>query len=130
MSLETFAGTASRAGQRVVNSQIAQHDDYIMFSADVSQAFAKGLTFEELARLTGQPLRAVEFDLSAADVELLRELPGYSDFDPTRETLAMIKPIYGLKDAPRAWRKKLHQVLVAFYLEQLHAATEQYVLHD
>ena len=23
----------------------------------------------------------------------------------------MLEPIYGLKDAPRAWRKKLHQVL-------------------
>jgi len=40
-SLETFAGTASRAGQRIVNSEAAQHRDMVLFSFDVSQAFAK-----------------------------------------------------------------------------------------
>ncbi len=43
--------------------------------------------------------------------ELLRKIKGFEDFHPARETLEMIKPIYGLKDAPRAWRRKLHQVL-------------------
>ena len=57
-SYETFAGTASRAGQRIVNTMVAQDDDMELFSFDVSQAFAKGLTFEEYARLTGQQLNS------------------------------------------------------------------------
>ena len=129
-SLETFAGTASRAGQRAVNSIAAQDPDMILFSFDVSQAFAKGLTFEELAQLTGTPLRQVEFDLQAGDVELLRKLPGFEDFDPKTETLRMLKPIYGLKDAPRAWRKRLHQCLVDFGLVQTLAEAELYVSHE
>ena len=132
--LETYAGTASRAGQRVVNSVAAQHPDWIMFSYDVSKAFAKGMTFEEIARLTGQPLRAVEFDLQPEDVPLIRKIPGFENFDPRTETLAMIKPIYGLKDAPRAWRKKLHIVLSSWgtsgeTMRQLHAEAEIYTLH-
>ena len=102
-----YAGTASRSGQRIVNSVAAQHEDWVLFSFDVSQAFAKGMTFEELARLTGMPLRAVEFDLAPEDVQLLKKLKGFEDYNPLKETLQMVKPIYGLKDAPRAWRKKL-----------------------
>ena len=127
--LETYAGTASRAGQRMVNSVCAQHEDFVLFSFDVSAAFAKGMTFEELSRLTGMPLRKVEFTLAADDVALLRKIKGYEDFDPLKEVLAMIKPIYGLKDAPRAWRKKLHQVLVSWSMGQLRAEGELYAKH-
>ena len=128
--LETFAGTATRSGQRVVNSITIQHPDFVLFSLDVSQAFAKGLTFEEYARLTGTQLRQVEFDISADDVALVRKLPGFSDFNPATEVLRMLKPIYGLKDAPRAWRKRLHQVLTEWGLCQLAAEAELYVRHD
>ena len=42
----------------------------------------------------------------------------------------MIKPIYGLKDAPRAWRKKLHQVLIGqLSCRQLYAEPELYCAH-
>ena len=42
----------------------------------------------------------------------------------------MIKPIYGLKDAPRAWRKKLHQVLIDWQSSrQLLAEPELYCTH-
>ena len=100
--METFAGTASRWAQRVVNSCTVQEDGFILFSLDVGSAFAKGMTFEELSKLTGEPLRAVEFDLNPEDVKILRQIPGFETFDPATETLTMIKPIYGLKDAPRA----------------------------
>jgi len=66
--METFAGTASRWAQRVVNSCTVQEEDFVLFSFDVGSAFAKGMTFEELSRLTGEPLRAVEFDLASEDV--------------------------------------------------------------
>lgn len=42
----------------------------------------------------------------------------------------MIKPIYGLKDAARAWRKKLHQVLCCWSMSQLRAEGELYVRHS
>ena len=127
--LETFAGTASRVGQRLVNSIGAQYDDFVLFSFDVSQAFAKGMPFEELSKITGEPLRAVEFDLRGEDVDFLRLIPGFEDFNPSLETLEMIKPIYGLKDAPRAWRKRLHQAMTKGRLKQLHAEPEIYTRH-
>ena len=127
--LETFAGTTSRAGQRLVNTIVAQNANMVLFSFDVSQAFAKGMTFEEYAKLTGTTLRRVQFSLHPDDVCILRMLEGYSDFDPSTEVLDMIKPIYGLKDAPRAWRKRLHQALTKFGLRPLIAEPEVYVMH-
>ena len=38
----------------------------------------------------------------------------FKDVDPKYETFTMLKLIYGLKDAPRAWRKKLHEVLTGW----------------
>ena len=87
------------------------------------------MTFEELARLTGEQLRHVEVDLDAEDVALIRQLPGYTDFNPRTETLQMLKAVYGLKDAPRAWRRRLHQVLTEFRLTPLIAEAELYIRH-
>ena len=128
-SLETFAGTATRWSQRVINSVAATEDNHTLFSLDVSKAFAKGMTFEELSRLSGQPLRTVQFELAAADIPLLKRIPGFEDFDPNREVLTMFKPIYGLKDAPRAWSKKLHEVLVKFGLRKSLADDQIYLWH-
>ena len=50
--LATFAGTTTRWGQRLVNSVAAQHG-WTLFTADVSQAFLRGLTFEQAAKLKG-----------------------------------------------------------------------------
>ena len=47
------------------------------------------------------------------DITILRKIKGFENYNPNTNTLNMKKPIYGLKDAPRAWRKKLHQVLQA-----------------
>ena len=88
------------------------------------------MTFAEMARHTGEPLRSVEFDLHPRDVPILRKLKGFELFDPRTETLRMIKPIYGLKDAPRAWRQKLRKVLSDFGLKQLIAEGEIYVRHQ
>ena len=128
-SLETYAGTTSRAGQRLVNCIVAQEEDWELFSIDVAQAFAKGLTFEQMARLTGTQLRAVEFELPPSDVALLRKIEGFQTFDALTEVLRMLKPIYGLKDAPRAWRKCLHLALEEFFCRQLVAEPEVYVRH-
>ena len=109
--LETYAGTASRSDQRLVDSICALNPEWQCFSLDVSKAFAKGMTFAELSELTGTPQRHVEFQLAGEDLEILRSLPGFETYNETREVLAMEKPIYGLKDAPRAWRRKLDKAL-------------------
>ena len=109
----------------------AEHDDFVLFSVDVSQAFAKGMTFKELsAPTTGLELREVQFDIPHNDLEILRQILAFKGYDPLQECLNMIKPVYGLKDAPRAWRKKLHQVLIAWMsCRQLDAEPELHCVH-
>ena len=128
--LNTYAGTASRWGQWIVNAVTAQEEELVLFSFDVSLAFAKGLSFEELAELTGEHLRVVQFEVSHADAQILRKIPGYASFDPSKEVLLMKKAVYGLKDAPRAWRKKLHGLLASFGLASLYADPQLYAAHN
>ena len=42
----------------------------------------------------------------------------------------MKKAVYGLKDAPRAWRKKLHGLLASFGLSSLYADPQLYAAHQ
>lgn len=127
---DTYVGTTSRSGQRLVNAVAAEYKELLLVSFDVSQAFAKGLIFEELSAFTGQDIRKVEFDVPKVDIDSLRELLDFKDFDPKYETLTMLKPIYGLKDAPRAWRKKLHGVLIGWLsCRQLYSEPELYCVH-
>eukprot|EP00973_Karenia_brevis_P067187 9343320-Karenia_brevis.AAC.1 len=37
----------------------------------------KGISFEELAKLTDTPVRAVQFEINEADASLLRQIPGF-----------------------------------------------------
>ena len=128
--LETFAGTASRWGQRVVNAVTAQEEEWTLFSFDVSLAFAKGLSFKELSELTGEPLRVVQFELSREDAKILQKIAGFEAFNAEKEVLLMVKAVYGLKDAPRAWRKKLHLLLSTFDLVSLYADPQLYTRHE
>lgn len=50
--LDTCAGTTSRSGQRLVNVVVAENPGFILFTFDVSQVFAKGMTFEEFSAFT------------------------------------------------------------------------------
>ena len=100
--LATFSGTASRFGQRVINLLASQHK-LTLFSADVAQAFLKGMTFGQIQKLTGETRREVQLELPNASIPLLRRLPTFSDFNPALECLDMIRPGFGLVDAPRAW---------------------------
>ena len=74
---------------------------------DISVAFLKGVTYEELSKLTGEPMREVNFYLPANCIPILRLVPGFEDFDPQREVLHCDKPGTGLTDAPRAFSIKL-----------------------
>jgi len=125
--LATWANTATRWGQRIVVSVAAQNR-WTLLSADVGTAFLRGLTFGELASLTGEVERHVCFDPPAAYRDIFTRMAKFDKFCWERETLKMVKPIYGLKDAPRAWRKKLHESLLALGLHSLLSDSALYTL--
>ena len=58
-----------------------------------------------------EPLRSVQFDFPRQDAWLLQQLPGMSDFDYHVEVLDLVKALWGLKDAPRAFGLKLAETL-------------------
>ena len=78
-----------------------------LFSADVGQAFLRGLSFEQIQEMDGEVHRDVQFTVPPGSVPILQTLQGYAYFDPIREVLAMLRAGFGLKDAPRLWQKKL-----------------------
>ena len=128
--MDTYAGTTCRSGQRLVDAVAAENADFVLFSFDVSQAFAKALAFEDFSVLTGQPIRKVELDVPKVGFDCLRQLPDFNDFDPKYETLTMLRPIYGLEDAPRVWMKTLHEVLAGWMsYRQLYNEFELYCIH-
>jgi hypothetical protein len=110
--LNTHTGTTSKWAQRLVVVAAVEFQ-WQLYSADISQAFLRGITFEELAKEPGEIIKQVEVDLSPGSAEILRELPGYAGFDPSKETLRLVKPGFGLKDAPRLWAILLQRALVA-----------------
>ena len=59
---------AVRWGQRLANALTAQEEDWVLFGFDVSAAFAKGLPFQELSALSGEPLRVVQFENQPEDI--------------------------------------------------------------
>ena len=126
--LSTFAGTTTRWGQRLVNSVAAQHQ-WPLFTADVSQAFLRGLTFEQAAQLKDEVRRDVQFTVPPGSVNILRRLPGYHDFNPLKEVLRMLRCGFGLKDAPRLWNKILRQVLSELGVTSLQSDPQLFVWH-
>ncbi len=76
------------------------------------------------------PIRVVQLEIDPKDLHIWQSIPGYEDFDPTTEVILMVKAVYGLKDAPRAWRLKLHRTLIAYLalrLRDLFADPQLYV---
>ena len=116
-SVETFAGTARRASQRLLASEAACHDDYEIASLDVDTAFLKGFTYRELAEATGEEERIVCFTLPPGSAALLRQIPGFEHFDETKHCLQCTKPGTGTKDAPRAFSMKLRKTTRAIGLQ-------------
>ena len=95
-----------------------------------SSAFLQGVTYEELAKLTGEPLREASFYLPPGSVPLLKRVPGFETFDPFQEVLHNDKPGTGLVDAPRAFSLKLSMILTALNLKATSIDAELCVLHD
>jgi len=87
------------------------------------------VTYEELARLTGEPLREVNFTLPPNNVPMLRQVPGFESFDPAKEVLHCDKPGTGSVDAPRAFSLKLQGVLERIGLKPCSVDPELWFLH-
>ena len=81
-----------------------------MCTADVEKAFLQGMTYEELSKQTGEPLREVNFQLPLGTIPILQKIPGFEGYDPRTEVCHCDKPGAGLVDAPRAFSLKLAQV--------------------
>ena len=109
-SLQTFAGTAKQASQRLLSSEAACHPDWVHVAVDVEKAFLQGMTYAEMHQEVGEAPREVNFTLPPGTAAILRQVPGYEDFDETKECLHCIKPGTGCKDAPRAFSMKLARV--------------------
>ena len=73
---DVYPGATSRSGQRLVNAVAAGNPKFFLISFDVSQAIAKGMTFEELSALPGQGVRKVGFYVPKTDIECQRQLHG------------------------------------------------------
>ncbi|CAK0873269.1 unnamed protein product [Prorocentrum cordatum] len=114
--LDTFSATASRQTQRIVNFIAASRPKWVLWSCDVGSAFLKGLTFQDVAYMTGEPLRTVQLDLPKDTVKIARQFEPLSNYDVSRHCLEMVRPGFGLKDAPRLWNLKLKQVMTKLQL--------------
>ena len=84
--LSAFAGTASRAAQRLLTSEAVLRGSDIV-SADVPKAFLQGISYADLAVQTGEPLREVSFTVPPATAAKLRKIPDFETFDERREVL-------------------------------------------
>ena len=61
--------------------------------------------------MTGTPLRSVQLTLPKGAAAILQKLPGYEKFDPLIHVLDMVRPGFGLKDAPRLWHLRIDEVM-------------------
>ena len=116
--LDRFSGTSTRWGQRAVVATAVQRQ-WPMASLDVSEAFLKGFTFEEIQERRGGPKRRVSLILprvkagEPSGVAILRTIKGYEDFNEMTEVLEMLKGGFGLIDAPNLFTSRVDEILVA-----------------
>ena len=85
----------------------------MFFSVEVSRAFAKGMTFDELARFAGEPFRFAEVKLTPEDAAVLRRIEEYDTSNEKTEVPRMLKTVYGLKDAPSTREFYVHRTGLA-----------------
>lgn len=65
----------------------------------------------------------------AKAVQLLRQIPGFENFDPQAECLNMVRPGFGLKDAPRLWSMRLDAEFKILHLLPSITDTKFYMMH-
>ena len=75
----------------------AVHPDFVTVSIDINKAFLQGLTYDELAAMTGEPRRHVAFTFLKGAAAQLRKTLGYEDFNEYLEWLECTNPGTGCK---------------------------------
>ena len=123
-----FSGTASRWAQRLVVSESVLRS-WPLVAADIRKAFLQGITYEELAQISGEPVREVNFTLPRDSWPILRMIPGYEDFDINSEVLHCEKPGTGLREAPRCFSLKFRKVTQALGLRSCSVEPELEMMH-
>ena len=104
-STDNFAGTTSRWGQRLVS----------IFAVQFGHS---------------SEMRSVQLILPQGSEELLRTIPGMEDFNPDMECLELLKPGFGLKDAPRLWSLALTRVLSKVGLQPVTTDRQLFAKHS
>ena len=124
--LDAYACATSRSVRRIVNAVVAEKQGLILFSFDASQVSTKkSKTSHEFSEFIGQGIGQVAFDVPKVDAQRPGQIPDCKDCGPNGAALIMLKQMYGLKDAPRAWRKQLHQGLIQWLVcRRLYADSE------
>ena len=74
--IDRYAGTSTRSSQKILVSE-AVRNHWPICTVDISKAFLQGVTYEQLAELTGEPKREVNFYLPASNIPLLQQLQGF-----------------------------------------------------
>jgi len=77
--IDRYAGTSSKCSQKILVSEAVRRG-WDICTTDISKAFLQGVTYKELAELTGEPEREVNFYLPAGQIALLRKVPGFESF--------------------------------------------------
>ena len=127
--VQSFASTASRWGQRIIVS-LSVLFGWNLWIADVSTAFLRGMDFSELSQLTNTEERDVAFLPPRGSERFFTELEGMHDLNFQTEVLRLLKAVYGLRDAPRAWRIRLDLELVKLGGKSLYTDKSLYAFHD
>ena len=109
---------------------VAVTNKWPIATTDISKAFLQGVTYEELHRLTGEPIREVNFYLPSSSVSALQKVEGFTDFNPNTEVLHCDKPGTGSVDAPRCFSMKLALCTERIGMKQSSVDPELCFLHD
>ena len=107
--VNNYAGTATRWSQRLVVS-IAVQEQWKLWIADVATAFLQSDTFEQLEH-AGDATRDVSFSPPSGYEQEYLKLKGFETMTFQREVFKLLRPAYGLRDAPHAWKRKLDGIL-------------------
>ena len=73
------------------------------------------------------PEREISFEPPRGSEHLIKALPKHKSYNPVQHVLRLLKPAYGLRDAPKAWRTALDRCLKQHKLHQLPTDAGLYV---
>ena len=110
-ALDTASFTARRSSQRLVLSVAVQHS-WALFSWDIGNAFLRGLSFAEISEQGANDImREACLDPPQDVYSLLQSTEGFRGTSKHSHLLKLLKGAYGLKDAPKLWKKRLDKFL-------------------